>query len=492
MKPLNIDKTGCSNISSNCVTWQGPDIECINLCKGDSVTEVVYKLALELCSLMDTFDLKNYDLSCFSTGVCQPQTFQDFINILINKVCTLQACNPACGDSCNPCVPPLTNSAMSTSAADTYVPTAKEFHFKSPKGDDVTTLKVSDYAQAIGHKVASIVNSTSILQNSITNHSTRLEALEKKGDPTFQMPMMTPYGVLPKEATPMHLVLAATEQQLTEIKHALGDANMIHSNLQKADPNLNDFKSLAQPGTNLSNLRGFTITPSNLADVLGNTLILVQDMRTALNNLITNYIPNDCEAISLSLTAALKGSQLTLYVQGTLPIKHFKNTNSQGTVFTIADAQGITVTYTINIFDILNLPAGYLIDLSNTRLNTSGNLEITSSPSFTNQETGSMCKSILNYTVINVGICPSVVYTPAARSIDFTFGSSGAMQAYTVKLYDASGRNLLQSQTFVSNYIQTISGMFEKLDEHTLYKVRVEIVINGVTSPCEFTNVTTI
>ena len=61
MKPLNIDKTGCSNISSNCVTWQGPDIECISLCKGDSITEVVYKMALELCKLMDTFDLKNYD-----------------------------------------------------------------------------------------------------------------------------------------------------------------------------------------------------------------------------------------------------------------------------------------------------------------------------------------------------------------------------------------------------------------------------------------------
>ena len=49
MKPLNLDKSTCNPISSNCVIWGGPDIECINLCKGDTITDVTYKLALELC-----------------------------------------------------------------------------------------------------------------------------------------------------------------------------------------------------------------------------------------------------------------------------------------------------------------------------------------------------------------------------------------------------------------------------------------------------------
>ena len=52
MKPTNIYKHGCDPISSNCVIWQGPDIECINLCKWDSVSDVVYKLAQELCTVM--------------------------------------------------------------------------------------------------------------------------------------------------------------------------------------------------------------------------------------------------------------------------------------------------------------------------------------------------------------------------------------------------------------------------------------------------------
>ena len=44
MKPLNLDNSPCSPISSNCVIWQGPDISCINICKGDTVSDVVAAL----------------------------------------------------------------------------------------------------------------------------------------------------------------------------------------------------------------------------------------------------------------------------------------------------------------------------------------------------------------------------------------------------------------------------------------------------------------
>ena len=47
MKPLNLDNKPCSPISSNCVIWQGPDIPCIKLCTGDTVSDVVAKLATD-------------------------------------------------------------------------------------------------------------------------------------------------------------------------------------------------------------------------------------------------------------------------------------------------------------------------------------------------------------------------------------------------------------------------------------------------------------
>lgn len=86
MKPLNIKKESCSPVSSNCVIWNGPDIECINLCKGDTVTEVVYKLATELCKVMDVFNVSNYDLSCLDLP-CPPKTFEELIQATITAIC---------------------------------------------------------------------------------------------------------------------------------------------------------------------------------------------------------------------------------------------------------------------------------------------------------------------------------------------------------------------------------------------------------------------
>ena len=86
MKPLNLDKSPCSPVSSNCVIWNGPDIECIGLCKGDTVTQVIYKLAEELCSLIDMFKLSNYDISCLELP-CPPNSFEELINALIQAIC---------------------------------------------------------------------------------------------------------------------------------------------------------------------------------------------------------------------------------------------------------------------------------------------------------------------------------------------------------------------------------------------------------------------
>ena len=47
----NNNNTGCNPISSNCVIWQGPDIDCgsnFKICNGDTVSDVVANLAAEL------------------------------------------------------------------------------------------------------------------------------------------------------------------------------------------------------------------------------------------------------------------------------------------------------------------------------------------------------------------------------------------------------------------------------------------------------------
>ena len=41
MIPTNSNNlTNCDPISSNCVIWQGPDLPCVEICTGDTISDV--------------------------------------------------------------------------------------------------------------------------------------------------------------------------------------------------------------------------------------------------------------------------------------------------------------------------------------------------------------------------------------------------------------------------------------------------------------------
>jgi hypothetical protein len=91
MKPINAAELGCSPTSSNCVIWQGPDINCLNICHGDTVSDIVYQLGCIVCDLKEQLDPTLYDLSCLDIPTCDaPTTFIDFINIIISRICNIE------------------------------------------------------------------------------------------------------------------------------------------------------------------------------------------------------------------------------------------------------------------------------------------------------------------------------------------------------------------------------------------------------------------
>ncbi len=87
MNPLNNNTEGCSPVSSNCVIWQGDDIACISLCKGDTVSAVVAKLATELCAILEYTKISNYDLQCLTLNNCPPKDFEVLLtnNLMLSK-----------------------------------------------------------------------------------------------------------------------------------------------------------------------------------------------------------------------------------------------------------------------------------------------------------------------------------------------------------------------------------------------------------------------
>lgn len=93
--PLNTTKQSCQSQSSNCVIWQGPDIPCLNLCKGATITEVIYSIAIKFCEMYEALEPSNYNIDCLDLKPCDVNSFEQIFQAVINKVCTLEngGCN---------------------------------------------------------------------------------------------------------------------------------------------------------------------------------------------------------------------------------------------------------------------------------------------------------------------------------------------------------------------------------------------------------------
>ena len=181
MKPLNYDNSPCSPISSNCVIWQGPDLPCIKLCKGDTISDVIEALALELCGILDILDIKNYDLTCFDITACGPKDFVTLIQFLIDRICALENIDTTLARS--DAFSTRSSSADLTGCPDCVVSVAPCFVIGTQ-----TTMQLVDYVNAIGLRICSIITDISNINLQISNLLIRVTALEDTPPPAIPIP----------------------------------------------------------------------------------------------------------------------------------------------------------------------------------------------------------------------------------------------------------------------------------------------------------------
>lgn len=479
MKPINADEKGCNPISSDCVIWQGPNIECISLCKGDSVSTVVAKLAQELCDLIDIFNLDSYDLSCLNLGSCGPSDFQALMNILIEKICQLEG------------IDSIETQVSTSSCPDCVVNIADCFYYENELGDQVTTMQLTDYVTAVGNRICILTQSINTIKSTLENHENRIKTLESTPEPTLELPKITPISVTdnPKIAQEIDVVLAALEIEFCELVGATGGPVDIFNAVSKQCNSIVDDDRLVGSGT-MGNITGWSSEVNNLADAINNMWLTICDMRAAIKNIQANCCPSVCNDVNIQVNASLEGTNtLKLYFTGIAA--GFTQCDPSGTVFTISDSNGNTITDTINVISNLNNTTGVSIDLTGTPVNSSLDLTITSTLCLENTE-GSQCQSILSTYLTNTANCPAINLTPGETTVAYTFGWTGSTASFQAELYDATGTALIQSQTVGVGGPGTINGIFNSLTGGTTYKVRLKITIDGNETVCPFVPTTTI
>ena len=99
--PINRNDNKSLNLTSKGVKWGGPSIPCLDLCTGDTVNSVVYKIAEKVCKLVTDYEeLATLDYSCI-IDLCNTENCSELddpnkvslkaiIQILLNNDCKLR------------------------------------------------------------------------------------------------------------------------------------------------------------------------------------------------------------------------------------------------------------------------------------------------------------------------------------------------------------------------------------------------------------------
>ena len=484
MFPTNKPDKGCKVTSSNCVIWQGPDIECISLCKGDTVTHVVYKLATELCNILDILNIEAYNLDCFNITNCPPENFEQLIQFLIDRICELEGIEQgeSAGNGCPDCV----------------VNIATCFYYTDPQGNQQTTMQLIDYVTAIGNRICDISTSIATINSTLQNHENRISSLETQGfgassrGAEDEEAQVVPNCLLtPGQPVNVSTLLSELEKEYCELTGATGRANDIYSAIVKQCLGLANDDQLAGSG-NMGSIPGWSNDVTNLADALNNIWLTICDTRSAIKNIQANCCPSACDDVDVTLSAALNApNDLRLFFSGFVPA-NFVECNPTGTLVTIEDTTGGKLTIQVDVLSNINNALGYQVDLTTTPVNSADDLLITANLCFRDPDTGTECQSVATYFYGNTSTCPSMVLVPTEDEIGYSFNWTGGAANLTVELLDSSGTVLIQSQLHVVAGPQAIVGTFTGLTSSTGFRVRVKIDIGGNETVCPYTAVSTL
>ena len=296
MKPLNYDNSPCSPTSSNCVIWQGPDLDCIKLCKGDTISDVIASLATELCNVMDQLSITNYDLSCFNLVGCKPETYQELLQFLIEQICSLQGLSP-------------TDTTGKTD--DVLITVAPCFIVNG-----ITVMSLTDYVTAIGLRICSIIDQITLINNTLNELIIRVTDLENAVPYVYTLPSITVDCTLQDSPLVNAGTPAEPYQKIDQILSILiNDDTYGYCALRSAtglpvDLNAavlsqcilnSDIQLSSSTGATWSTNPNWDQTPTTVANTINNIWLAICDIYDYLKNIIT---VQDTNTVNLTLTSS--------------------------------------------------------------------------------------------------------------------------------------------------------------------------------------------
>lgn len=378
---------GCDPVSSNCVVWQGPDISCINLCKGDSISDVVAKLATELCEIQNSFDISGINLSCLELTTA-PTNSQELFQVLVDEICSL-------GSRCDS----LESGSGSGSTSEIIATLPACLQYTNAQNDLVTQLPIDEYAELVAAKVCDIIADITIINTQISDHETRITNLENNTGSDYTTPQITPSCVLPSVPTDIDVVLDELEDQFCTLDTVLGGSTSLLASTTYQCDLLSTDTQLGGSGT-MSSLEGWVTPVTSVADSLTNMWLTICDMRAAIKDIQTNCCTGaTCNDVIFSAFGSYANDTITLNFGGSVIPAGFSECNVAGNSVIITDAASNSYSATVSVIDALAGNDTETIDISGSQLSDVSNYMVTITLCVTDGDI--TCEKVLSFEVVN-------------------------------------------------------------------------------------------
>lgn len=482
MIPTNSSSStnGCDSISSNCVIWQGPDISCINLCNGDTISDVTAKLAELVCTLItegvaSNPNLTGLDLTCLNIPGTTPTTLVPVLQEMVDAICVKNT----------PAVPYVLPT-MTLPACLVY---------NDPSGNPVTQLRLDLFTTLIANKVCDILTTIVYIQTTLTNYNTRLNVLEACVLPCSGATVETQViptciinvGVL----TNVSVLLLALEVRFCALETAVGLPAAINATISQGSCILSTTTTLADPTVSYGSIPGWNNTPVNLAQTTQNIWAVLCDMYEAVSNIQINCCPSGCSSVTFGYNTSN-----ILASNGTITGLNFNFQNTTGTgsvipatfndcagstIITIRDSNNVAITSTVSVAALQNSAGGVTISLPS--LNTYGTL--TTSVAFCVTDGRDTCNDTIVKSVDGIIPCPTLVasdITDTGASVTFT-NALGLTPVYIIDIRNTATNVIVETYT-QNNPGPTVTHDFTSLASGTDYTVSVTIQVGGITKVC--------
>ena len=367
----NTADQGCSPVSSNCVIWQGPSLSCINLCNGDTVSDVVYKLAVELCDLQDQLDLSDLDLACV-VQACQTcpepvKTLSAVLDLIITKTCDLELL-----------IEDLANGSGEYIEPNLSLPACLQY--VNAQGQNVTSVAHSTFSSTMATKICAMNTLVNNHTSQITGHENRIVVLENKT--ADLLPTIVPNCVFGCDVTSktLNITLDALEDQFCLLRGTIGTTTAITAAAAQQCAGLASASAFGQSGT-LGNITGWKSSVTTLSDSFNNLWITVCDMRAAVRQVLDAAGGSaGCAGFVLKFSAFADNARQNV----TLIFNNFTNIPAgyadcdlAGAKVTITDNAGKTFTSRTVITTAVNNTSGVTFAIATSGLNFSSPYTVT-------------------------------------------------------------------------------------------------------------------